>query len=155
MEWSINCCSGCTFGWSESGKALSPFAKHPASVGLACKYDNVNLGAKWDANWTFITPTSNVWTFYFNHANGDSTVGSELSYNQDQKKFAAQLGLALKQDNHTWKFRFADTGLLRAAVQWNLHQKWKATLNSSVNFRDVQKGSIGRLPWGLALEYKH
>lgn len=81
VEWSFNCCKGCSFGWSESGKVKDPFGKHPASVGTAMKFDNVNLGLKMDANWEFIKPTNTAWTFYFNHTSGDSTAGAEVKYN--------------------------------------------------------------------------
>lgn len=55
-------------------------------------------------------------TLYFNHAKGNKTVGAEMKYDVGKKAFTSKLGLQLKEDDHTWKFRLHDSGLARAAL---------------------------------------
>jgi len=102
--------------------------------------------------WDF---SKNVFDFYFNHEAGKNTVGAHVNYNQDSKKFSTALGLEMKHDDHTWRFRFHDCGLMRAALQWQLHKAAKATLNTSVNMRDVPAGSVQKIPLNLTLELKY
>lgn len=78
-----------------------------------------------------------------------------MKYDVTKKAFASKLGLALKQDDHLWKFRLHDSGLARAALQWQLHKVCKATLDTSVDVKSALNGSITSLPVGLSFEVKY
>lgn len=87
---------------------------------------------------------------------GEKNVGgAEFNYDHLTKAYTSRLALKMKMDDHTWKFRFHDSGLARAALQWQLHKSTKATLNTSFNLRDVPAGKISSLPLGLTLEVKY
>lgn len=78
-----------------------------------------------------------------------------MDYDYAKKAFATKLGLKFKEDDHTWKLRFHDSGLARAALQWQLHKAVKATVTSQVNLKDVPAGKVGSIPFGLAFEVKY
>lgn len=78
-----------------------------------------------------------------------------MDYDYGKKTFATKLGLKMKEDDHTWKVRFHDTGLARAALQWDLHKAVKATVTTEFNLRDVPAQKIGTIPLGLAFEVKY
>jgi len=92
---------------------------------------------------------------YFNHENNGNVAGGEFAYDHAEKKFTTKLGLKLAQEDHTWKFRVHNDGLVRAALQWQLHKACKATLNTSVNLKDVPAGKVSGVPLGLTLEVKY
>lgn len=94
-------------------------------------------------------------SLYFNHSAGSNTAGAQMDYDYAKKAFATKLGLKMKDDDHTWKVRFHDTGLARAALQWQLHKAVKATVTSQVNLKDVPSGKVGSIPLGLAFELKY
>jgi len=94
-------------------------------------------------------------TLYFNHEKDGNVAGGEFAYDYAKKSFASKFGLKWAQEDHTWKFRIHNDGLFRAALQWQLHKTTKATLNSSVNLKDVPAGKIGGVPLGLSLEVKY
>ena len=108
-------------------------------------------GASETLDKTKITDT----TLYFNHAAGDKTVGAEMKYSVDKKAFESKLGLAMKMSDHTWKFRIHDSGLARAALQWQLHKVCKTTLDTAVDVKSALNGSITSLPVGLSFELKY
>ena len=53
------------------------------------------------------------------------------------------------------KLRIHDTGLARAALQWQLHKAVKATVTSQVNLKDLPAGKTGAIPLGFAFEVKY
>ena len=78
-----------------------------------------------------------------------------MDYNYAKKAFSTKLGLKMKEDDHTWKVRFSDNGLAKAALQWQLHKAVKATVTSEMNMKDVPAGKIGALPFGFTFEVKY
>ena len=61
------------------------------------------------------------------------TVGSEMNYDLSTKKWDTRLGAHINNEDHSWKLRLHDTGLMRLALQWKLHQVCKATVDTSVD----------------------
>jgi len=100
-----------------------------------------------------LAPTAS--TLYFNHTAGGNTAGCQMDYDYGKKEFATKLGLKMKEDDHTWKVKFHDTGLARAALQWQLHKAVKATVTSQMNLKDIPAGKVGALPVGLSFELKY
>ena len=100
-----------------------------------------------------IQPTYN--SIYFNHIADGNAVGAQMDYDYATKAFNTKLGLKFKEDDHTWKLRIHDTGLARAALQWQLHKAVKATVTTEMNLKDVPAGKTGALPLGLAFEVKY
>ena len=94
-------------------------------------------------------------TLYFNHESNGKTVGAEMKYDVGKKAFASKLGLSLKEADHLWKFRLHDSGMARAALQWQLHKVCKTTLDTSVDIKSALNGSITSLPVGLSFELKY
>jgi len=81
-----------------------------------------------------------------------ATAGSEMKYDVAGKKFDTKLGLWMHLDDHSWKFRFHDTGLMRTALQWKLHPTCKCTLNTAVDLKDAFNGKVNKLPIGATFE---
>jgi hypothetical protein len=75
-----------------------------------------------------LAPTAS--TLYFSSSVGKNTAGAQMDYNYAKKAFSTKLGLKMKEDDHTWKVRFSDDGLAKAALQWQLHKAVKATVTS-------------------------
>ena len=100
-----------------------------------------------------LAPTAT--TLYFSSSVGKNTAGCQMDYNYAKKSFATRLGLKMKEDDHTWKVRFSDNGLAKAALQWQLHKAVKATVTSEMNMKDVPAGKIGALPFGFTFEVKY
>ena len=73
-----------------------------------------------------LAPTTT--TMYFSSTAGKNTAGCQMDYDYAKKTFATKLGLKMKEDDHTWKVRFSDSGLAKAALQWQLHKAVKATV---------------------------
>ena len=94
-------------------------------------------------------------SLYFNHSNGSNVAGAQMDYDYAKKAFATKLGLKFKEDDHTMKLRIHDSGLARAALQWQLHKAVKATVTTQVNLKDVPAGKTGALPLGFAFEVKY
>jgi len=61
----------------------------------------------------------------------------------------------MKEDDHTWKVKFNQDGLARAALQWQLHKAVKATVTAEANLKDVPNGKTGEIPFGFAFEVKY
>jgi hypothetical protein len=61
----------------------------------------------------------------------------------------------MDQGDHTWKFKFSDTGLMHAMLQWKLHQAVKATLTSKMDVKDIPAGKVEKLPLGLNFEIQY
>ena len=61
----------------------------------------------------------------------------------------------MDHDDHSWRFRFQNDGLLRAALQWQMHRVAKTTLNTRVNVKDIAAGKVGALPLNLSVELKY
>ena len=94
-------------------------------------------------------------SLYFNHSAGGNTAGCQMDYDYAKKAFATKLGLKFKEDDHTLKVRVHDTGLARAALQWQLHKAVKATVTTQMNLKDVPAGKTGAVPLGFAFEVKY
>lgn len=76
-------------------------------------------------------------TLYFHHATKSVTTGSEIKYDCGTKAFTSKLGLIMKNDDHTWKFRFHDSGAARVGLEWKMHPACVTFLNTSVDLKDV------------------
>ena len=128
-----------------------------SGMGFAGTFKGTGLqyGALWKSNITKFVPANNNVTMYFNHKTDKNVAGAEITYDHDAKSFKTCLGLQMKENDHTWKFKFHNSGLMRAALQWQLHKVAKATLNTSVNLQDIPAGSIKSLPLNLTLEVKY
>jgi len=61
----------------------------------------------------------------------------------------------LVQDDHTWKFKFADTGMACAMLQWQMHKAVKTTLTSQMDLKSIPAGEVKKIPVGLAFEIKY
>lgn len=96
-----------------------------------------------------------MFNYYFNYVAGANTVGAHLGYDHTSKQWTTRFGVINRQADHTWKFRFHNDGLLRAALQWQLHPAAKATLNTQVNLKDIPAGSVQSLPLRFAFDLKY
>jgi len=94
-------------------------------------------------------------TLYFNHNSNNKTVGAEMKYDVTKKAFACKLGLKVDEGDHAWKLRLHDSGLARAALQWQLHKACKATVGTGVDVKSALNGSITGLPIGLTFDVKY
>jgi len=150
-------CANTTLGAMLQGSLLDIHNNSTVGLGYASFFKETGLqwGASFSASVVKQVLANQKYAFFFLHTAGANTVGSKIDYNHADKKWAAQLGLQLKQEDHTWKARIHDSGLLRLALQWQLHSVAKATLNTSVQLRDVPAGSINSLPLNLTLEVKY
>ena len=78
-----------------------------------------------------------------------------MNYDHDSKAFKTALGLQMAKDDHTWKFRWHQDGMMHTALQWQLHKTVKATLNTKVNLRDIPAGKVASYPpLNLTMEIK-
>ena len=136
---------------------LDPLNNITWTVGAAGHFDKaLQYGVALDAASPTLADTSlKAATLYFNHASGPKTVGAEMKFDMAKNAFDCKLGLALKQEDHLWKFRLHDSGVARAALQWQLHKVCKATVDTTVNVKDALGGSITGLPVGLSFEVKY
>jgi hypothetical protein len=100
-----------------------------------------------------LAPTAS--TLYFGYSSGCNAAGCQMDYNYGKKAFTSKLALKMKEDDHTWKVRFSDSGLAKAALQWQLHKAVKATVTSELNLKDVPAGKVGTIPFGLCFEVKY
>lgn len=92
---------------------------------------------------------------YFHKDSGAQTVGAEMNYSVLKKAFNCKVGLALKQGDHTWKLRLHDSGLARAALQWQMHKVCKTTLDTTVDLKQALNGSVTSLPLGFSFDVKY
>jgi hypothetical protein len=157
VECAWRMCNGATLAAHKEGSLTDLMGPVQSGVAFAGSFKDtgVQYGMNWASRVTKFKFDNNVYDFYFNHKAGNNTVGATINYNQDAKKFSTVLGLQMKHDDHTWKFRFHESGMMRAALQWQLHKTVKSTLNTSVNMRDIPSGSIGKIPLNLTLEVKY
>jgi len=117
LAW--RCCPGHTIAVKKEGD-LFDFWNQSVKSGMgfagSFKDTGVQYGALWKSNMTKMVPTNSVYTLYFNHKTNQNTAGAEITYDDDTKAFKTCLGLQMKHDDHTWKFRFHNSGLMRAAL---------------------------------------
>lgn len=154
---SYRVCSTATVAAVLKGNLLDISNNNTFGIGYASAFKDTGLqwGASFKASMLARSMKNYQYDFYFNHESGDNTVGAHINYDHDKKVWGSKLGMKLKQADHTWKARVHNTGLMRLALQWQLHQAAKATLNTSVNLKDVPAGSISSLPLNLTLEMKY
>ena len=144
-----------TFGTKRSFPLKEPLKTTSGEFGLAGHYDKA---VQWGALLKYAGDSSfqakqNV--LYFNHESNGNVAGCELSYDYGAKAFSSKLGVKLAQDDHTWKFRVHGDGLLRAALQWQMHKACKTTLTSQINLKDVPAGKVSGIPLGINFEVKY
>ena len=58
-------------------------------------------------------------------------------------------------EGYKWMFRAASDGLLRLAVQTQLHKQCKATVNTNFKIADFVAGNVKTLPYGVSLDFKY
>jgi len=94
-------------------------------------------------------------SLYFHHGCNKCQTGANVNYDVAKKSFDSKLGLQLVRDDHTWKFRLHDSGVMRAMLQWQLHKACKASLNTTLNLKDIPSGKVDGVPLGLQLDIKY
>ena len=149
--------SGRTIGVNYGGELAKPTNASTLAFALAgCfKETGMQYGFNWSSKIAAGAFKGGLYNFHFNNKANGNNVGAHVSYDQDAKKWASCLGLSLDNGDHTWKMRFHDSGIMRLALQWQMHRVAKATLNTNVQLRDIPSGSISSLPLNLALELKY
>jgi len=152
------CSDSMIFGVTETWKSITnPMADVKWGVGLTGHFDktlNWGLGLKGNTP-TLENTVLNDATLYFHKDSGAKTVAAEMAYNMPKKAFNCKVGLVVKQSDHTWKFRLHDSGLARAALQWQLHKVCKATVDTTVDVKQALGGSITSLPLGFTFDVKY
>ena len=78
-----------------------------------------------------------------------------MKYSVAKKAFDCKVGLALKQGDHTWKLRLHDSGVARAALQWQMHKVCKTTVDTTVDLKQALNGSVTSLPLGFSFDVKY
>lgn len=96
---------------------------------------------------------SAAWYFKTSTANG--ALGTKVEWDNEKSKGSAEAGLQLNMDGYKWMFRAASDGLLRMAVQTQLHKQCKATLNTNMKVSEFLDGKVTKLPVGLSCEFKY
>jgi hypothetical protein len=156
LTWKVNDCM--IFGGTKTWKSVTdPLANIKWGLGLTGHFDKTlhwGLGLK-GASPTLEGTTLNDATLYFHKDAGAKTVAAEMVYNMPKKTFDCKVGLVVKQADHTWKFRLHDSGLARAALQWQLHKVCKTTIDTSVDVKQALGGSITSLPLGFTFDVKY
>lgn len=94
-------------------------------------------------------------TMYFHKDSGDQTVGAEMKYTMSKKAFDCKVGLASKHGDHTWKLRLHDSGVARAALQWQMHKVCKTTVDTTVDLKQALNGSVTSIPLGFSFDVKY
>ena len=125
-------------GATESWKSVKdPLANVKWALGLTGHFDkNLHWGLGLGGNTpTLAKTTLDTATLYFNKDSGSRAVGAEMNYSVAKKAFDCKVGLQFKHNDHTWKFRLHDSGLARAALQWQLHKVCKATVDTQVDVK--------------------
>lgn len=156
MTWRVT--DSMIYGVTKTWKSvLTPLNNIKWACGLSCHFDKtLHWGILFKGNSPALESTElNDATMYFHKDSGDYLVGAEMKYMMQKKKFDTKMGLALKQGDHTWKIRLHDSGLARAALQWQLHKVCKATVDTSVDVKQALNGSITSLPLGFTFDVKY
>jgi len=150
-DWMI---LGVTKSWKS---VLSPMNNVKWGVGVASHFDKtLHFGVLVKGNSPALDTTAvNDATMYFHKDSGDQSVGAEMKYTIAKKAFDTKVGLALKQGDHTWKLRLHDSGMARAALQWQLHKVCKVTADTSIDVKQALGGSITSLPLGFTFDVKY
>ena len=107
-------------GVHEEGDVWHPFTNLKETVGFVGTVPDTGLkyGMSWGTKFNMWSLTENKFAYYFNHSSNGRTAGAQVNYDQDAKKFNTTLGLQIDNDDHKWKFRLHETGMMRAALQW-------------------------------------
>ena len=58
-------------------------------------------------------------------------------------------------DDHTWFLRLCTSGNAAVALQWQLNQRVKATINTQTNFADLRQGLTKKPEWGLRFDVEY
>ena len=154
-NWTWQAAPWLIVGGSEDIKSITdPLSNIKGSLGFAGHFEkSLQWGLCFNYTAAHIsTPALNSVNHYFNHTSGNKTVGAEMNYDVDKKTYGCKVGLALKQDDHTWKFRLHESGLARAALQWQMHKVCKTTIDTSVDVKSALNGSITGLPLGMTFD---
>ena len=78
-----------------------------------------------------------------------------MIYDVTTKKFDCKMGLLIDNEDHSWKFRFHDSGLMRVALKWKLHQSCNVSVNTGVDVKDALNGKVKGLPIGATFELQY
>lgn len=149
-------CDRFTFGAKFEGAALEPAKQSKLALAVAGHFEKkMQYGIGWNTNIADKKLSGNVYNFYLNNQINQSTVGVHMEYNQDAKKWTSKLGYQHKLDDHTWRMRFHDNGLMKLALHWQLHKVCKASVNTYANLKDLANGSVDTLPFNFGLEVKY
>ena len=156
-HWTWNACKNMTLGGKKSGSFSDMGATNTTTYCAEANYDNgLRVGAKWDFVATnYFKFTDNNCTAYFNYSNAGRTAGVRIDHDEKTGKWATKVGLQLDHEDHTWKFRVHNTGMMHALLKWRLHRTCSAAVNTSINLNDVPKGRIGRIPLGMAFNIEY
>lgn len=158
MNITWRCTDSIILGGTKSWKSvLTPMNNVKWGCGLTQHFDKtLHWGVSFKGNSPTLDSTQlNDAVLYFHKDSGSQAVGAEMSYNMPKKAFACKVGLMLNQGDHTWKLRLHDSGLARAALQWQLHKVCKATVDTSVDVKSALNGSITSLPLGFTFDVKY
>lgn len=156
LTW--RCTDSMIFGGTKTWKNVTdPLANIKWALGLTGHFDkSLHWGLGLKGNTPTLEKTQvNDATLYFHKEADTKTVAAEMGYNVPKKAFNCKVGLVVKQPDHTWKFRLHESGLARAALQWQLHKVCKATIDTSVDVKQALGGSITSLPLGFTFDVKY
>ena len=146
---------GFTFGTKNTLLVTDPLKAHSGEVSVAGHFEKaVQWGMLYKHAYAG-TYAPKACSLYFNHENNGNVAGGEFAYDYASKTFDSKLGVKLTQEDHTWKFRVHGDGLMRAALQWQMHKAVKTTLTTSVNLKDVPAGKVSGIPLGWNFEVKY
>lgn len=113
-------CDTCayTVGHKTSVALKDPMNNLKTSMALVGHF---NKATQWGALMNATTSAKGAFAvtdtgLFFNHENGGKVMGAHVNYDFATKKFASKLGIKLPQEDHTWKFRLHDSGLVKAAL---------------------------------------
>lgn len=150
-------CPTATIAAILTGKAFDITKNDDFGVAWASGFPEtgVQWGASFKSSLLNRVMTAYKCDFYFNHETADKTVGAHFNYDNDKKEWASKLGLKIMNADHVWKARLHNTGLMRLALQWQLHKTAKVTANSSLNLKDLPAGSISNIPLNFTVELKY
>ena len=120
-----------------------PNSPHAWALYLKTQNDDNKTWAFKNLKWWFKTSTDN------------GAIGTKLEYNPADGTTTTEASLQYKMDGYKWLFRFGNAGLLRAAVQSQIHKNCKATLNTNVDVKKFLEGKVDKAPLGLSVELKY
>jgi hypothetical protein len=155
-HWTWTPCADFVLGGHGRGNMQSPLTNREMTYCAEATFGTPGLrvGGKWDSLFNQWKMTNNVFTAYFNYSRNGRTAGARTDYTVG-KGFETKVGLQLEHEDHSWRFRFHNTGMMHAMLKWRLHKTCAASVNTRVNLNDVPKGRINSVPLGLAFHVEY